>query len=160
MYIFFKIFCWTKVHFVGPLIAPILDFVCPPSYGFQSHSGSLICMLTCLRTINLRVTSGATSAFSTNMGVHCNNVFRNKSYLYYMWHQMREPLSLWNPWGGSHEVQNRDNQWPHKMDLGLTKVIKNNIARRFQARQPWEKLRCVQNHRTNNTGFKPPCWRH
>ena len=26
-YFFLKIFCWTKVHFVGPLIAPILYFV-------------------------------------------------------------------------------------------------------------------------------------
>ena len=27
--IFFKIFCWTKVHFVGSLISLILDFVWP-----------------------------------------------------------------------------------------------------------------------------------
>ena len=29
---FFKIFVWTKVHFVDPLIAPVLDFVCPSSW--------------------------------------------------------------------------------------------------------------------------------
>ena len=35
--------------------------------------------------------------------------------------QVREPPWLWNPWGGSHEVQN---QWLHKMDLGPTKIFK------------------------------------
>ena len=30
---------------------------------------------------------------------------------------------LWNPWGWSHEVQNRGSQWPHKMDLGPTKIF-------------------------------------
>ena len=35
--------------------------------------------------------------------------------------QARESPWLWNPWGGSHEVQNRSNQWPKKMDLGATK---------------------------------------
>ena len=29
---FFLIFVWTKVHFVEPLIAPVLDFVCPSSW--------------------------------------------------------------------------------------------------------------------------------
>ena len=32
--------------------------------------------------------------------------------------QVREPP--W-PWGGSYKVQNRSNQWPHKMNLDLTK---------------------------------------
>ena len=27
LFFFFLFFCWAKVHFVGPLIAPILDFV-------------------------------------------------------------------------------------------------------------------------------------
>lgn len=36
--------------------------------------------------------------------------------------QVREPPWLW---GGSHEVQNRGNQWPHKTDLGSTKGLKN-----------------------------------
>ena len=27
------------------------------------------------------------------------------------------------PWGRSHEVQNRGNQWPHKIDLGPTKNL-------------------------------------
>ena len=35
--------------------------------------------------------------------------------------QVREPLWLWNPCGGPHKVQNRSNQWPHKMNLGPTK---------------------------------------
>ena len=36
--------------------------------------------------------------------------------------QAREPSWLWNPWGGSHEVQNRGNHWRHKMDHGPTKI--------------------------------------
>ena len=44
-------FHWTKVHFVGPLIAPILDFVTPP-HGFQSQGGSLTCTLTCLHAVH------------------------------------------------------------------------------------------------------------
>ena len=63
-------FCWTKVHFVGPLIATILDFHVIPPMGFQSQGGSLTCILNYLHMVNLRVTSGATSAFSTNRGVH------------------------------------------------------------------------------------------
>ena len=31
-FFFFKFFVWTKVHFVEPLIAPVLDFVCPSSW--------------------------------------------------------------------------------------------------------------------------------
>ena len=30
--LFFKNFYWTNVHFVEPLIAPVLDFVCPSSW--------------------------------------------------------------------------------------------------------------------------------
>ena len=41
--------------------------------------------------------------------------------------QVREPLWLWNPWGDSHEVQNGGNQWPHKMDLDPTKIIKKSL---------------------------------
>ena len=40
-------------------------------HGFQSQGCSLTCAHTCLRTVNLRVTSGATSAYSTNRSVHC-----------------------------------------------------------------------------------------
>ena len=29
---FFKFFVWTKVYFVEPLIAPVLDFMCPSSW--------------------------------------------------------------------------------------------------------------------------------
>ena len=36
--------------------------------------------------------------------------------------QVREAPWFWKPWGGSHEAQNRGNQWPHKMDLGPTKI--------------------------------------
>ena len=67
-------FCWTKVHFVGPLIAPILGFVWP-SHGFQRQSGSLEYCLTCLHEINLRVTYSATPAFSTNRSVNCMGVY-------------------------------------------------------------------------------------
>ena len=37
----FKIFCWTKVHIVGPLITPVLDFMWPfpqvSKQGWFSH---------------------------------------------------------------------------------------------------------------------------
>ena len=56
------IFCYTKVYFVGPLIAPNLVF-------------ALSCIITCLQTMNLRVASGTTPAFSTNRGVHCVSVY-------------------------------------------------------------------------------------
>ena len=35
--------------------------------------------------------------------------------------QVRYPLWIWNPWGRTHKVQNRSNQWLHKMDLGPNK---------------------------------------
>ena len=34
--------------------------------------------------------------------------------------QARDPLWIWNPWGMTHAVQNRSNQWLHKMGLGPT----------------------------------------
>ena len=59
---------------MGPLIAPILDFVWP-SRVCQSQGGCLTCTHTCLHAVNLRVTSGATPAFSTNRGVHCISMY-------------------------------------------------------------------------------------
>ena len=65
------------LFFVGPRSIlgghwfPLFLTSCNPSHGFQSQGGSLTCTLTCLCTVNLRVTSGATPAFSTNRGVHC-----------------------------------------------------------------------------------------
>ena len=38
--------------------------------------------------------------------------------------QVRDPLRLWNPWGRTHEVKNRSNQWLHKLGLGPTKILK------------------------------------
>ena len=38
--------------------------------------------------------------------------------------QARYPLWIWNPWGRTHKVQNRSNQWLHKMDLGPNKNLK------------------------------------
>ena len=38
--------------------------------------------------------------------------------------QVREPPWLWNPWAGSHEVQNRGNQWPHKWTLVQQNIFK------------------------------------
>ena len=64
-----KNFCWTKVHFVGPLIAPILDIVWLSPW--VSKPGWFSCLHTCLHTVNLWVMSGATPAFSTNRSVHC-----------------------------------------------------------------------------------------
>ena len=46
---FFLKFCWTKVHFVGPLLAPILDFVWPspgvskPGWFSCLHTHLLAC---------------------------------------------------------------------------------------------------------------------
>ena len=40
--------------------------------------------------------------------------------------QARYPLWIWNPWGRTHEVQDRSNQWLHKMDLGPKKNFKKN----------------------------------
>ena len=46
---FFKFFCWTKAQFVEPLIAPVLDFVCPssrvsnPEWISRLHSFLLAC---------------------------------------------------------------------------------------------------------------------
>ena len=33
-------------------------------------------------------------------------------------------LRIWNPWGRTHEVQNRSNQWLHKLGLGPTNNLK------------------------------------
>ena len=46
------------------LCLPLFWTLCDPPHGFQSQGGSLIC----LHVMNLRVTSGATPDFSTNMG--------------------------------------------------------------------------------------------
>ena len=44
-------------------------------HGFQIQSGYLTCTLSCLHAVILKVTSGATPAFSTNRGVHCISVY-------------------------------------------------------------------------------------
>ena len=72
---FLKIFCRTHVLFAGPLI-PLFwtsGDVCP---GFQSQGGfpHLRASLPA-RNGFLRFTSGATSAFSTNSGVHCISMY-------------------------------------------------------------------------------------
>ena len=71
---FILFFCLTRAQFVEPLIAPVLDFVCPSSW-FQIQSGSLTCTLSCLCAVILKVMSGVTPAFSTNRGVHCISVY-------------------------------------------------------------------------------------
>ena len=48
---------------------------CVLPHGFQSQSGYLARTLSCLRAVILKVTSGATPAFSTNRGVHCISVY-------------------------------------------------------------------------------------
>ena len=47
-------------------------------------------------------------------------------------HHMQESKSAYEritlakiPWGGSHKVQKMGQQWPHKMDLGRTKLKLN-----------------------------------
>ena len=67
---FLKFFCWTKVHFVGPLIVPVLDFMWPSPW--VSKPGWFSYLHTYL---NLRVISGATPAFSINRGAHCISVY-------------------------------------------------------------------------------------
>ena len=71
-FFFFKIFCRTQVLFLGPLI-PLLwtsGDVCP---GFQSQGGfPRLHASSPVHNGFLRFTSGATPAFSTNSGVHCN----------------------------------------------------------------------------------------
>ena len=62
---FFKHFCCTKVHLVGPMIAQILDFMSPSPWvskpGWFSHlQTSYLCM------VNLWVMSGDSPTFSTN----------------------------------------------------------------------------------------------
>ena len=59
------LFCWTKVLFVVPLIAPNL------AQWVSTLGGSLACNLSCLCAVNLRVMSGATAAVSTNRDVYC-----------------------------------------------------------------------------------------
>ena len=39
----------------------------------------------------------------------------------------RDPLRIWNLWARTHEVQNRSNQWLHKLGLGPTKILKKKI---------------------------------
>ena len=73
-------FCFFLI-FVGPRsilwghCLPLFWTSCDPPHGFQSQGGSLTCTITCLCVVNLRVTSGATPAFSTNRGVHCISVY-------------------------------------------------------------------------------------
>ena len=40
-----------------------------------------------------------------------------------------------NPWGGSHEVQNRGNQWPTKWTL-VQQKFKKNKQKQKQKQQP------------------------
>ena len=54
-----------------PLIAPL----CVLPHGFQIQSGYLACTLSCLHAVILKVTTGATPAFSTNRGVHCISMY-------------------------------------------------------------------------------------
>ena len=48
---------------------------CVLPHGFQIQSGYLACTLSCLHAVILKVTSGATPAFSTNRGVHCISMY-------------------------------------------------------------------------------------
>ena len=72
--IFFLNFCWTKIHFVGSLITPISDFAWPSPWasktGWFSRLHSHL-----LGTVNVRVISSASPAFSTSRGVHCTSMY-------------------------------------------------------------------------------------
>ena len=48
---------------------------CVLPHGFQSQSGYLTCTRSCLCAVILKVTTGATLAFSTNRDVHCISMY-------------------------------------------------------------------------------------
>ena len=70
---FFKKMCWTKAHFAEPLIAPVLDFVCPWfQMGFKSRVDLLPALfLACMQAVITKGSSDVTPAFFTNRGVQC-----------------------------------------------------------------------------------------
>ena len=72
--------------------------LCVLPHGFQSQSGSLACTLSCLRAVILKITTGATPAFSTNRSVHCIKC-------------------IWHGWPGSSHVHQDLN---HQLDIFLT----------------------------------------
>ena len=47
--------------------------------------------------------------------------------------QARYPLWIWNPWGRTHKVQNRSNQWLHEMDLGPEKNLKKKTKKKYNS---------------------------
>ena len=53
------------------LIDHVFGLLCDTPHRFPSQGGSFACTLTCLCMVNLRVTSGATPAFSTNRSSKC-----------------------------------------------------------------------------------------
>ena len=63
---FFLIFVGPRYILWGHWL-PLFWTSCDPLHGFQSQDGSLTCSLTCLHVVNLRVMSGATPVFSTNI---------------------------------------------------------------------------------------------
>ena len=70
----YEFFCWTKAHFWSHWLL-LFWTSCVLPHGFQIQSGSLTCTLSCLRAVILKVTYGATPAFSANRGVHCISVY-------------------------------------------------------------------------------------
>ena len=58
--------------------------------------------------------------------------------------QARYPLWIWNPWGRTHEVQNRSNQWLHKMDLGSKKKFKMLLVSRSKFQNEWISGLCAK----------------
>ena len=68
---FFKKFLLDQGPFCGATDCPYFGLCVTLPMGFKARGGSLACTLICLHAVNLRVTSGATPAFSNNRGVHC-----------------------------------------------------------------------------------------
>ena len=101
------------LNFVGPGSIlwchwlPLFWTLCDPPHGFQSQGGSLICTLTCLHVMNLRVTSGATPAFSTNRGVHCVSLCTAGPTFWTSLMQAAEGRQWWMLTFGSSEIQSR-----------------------------------------------------
>ena len=91
--------------------------------GFQIQSGYLACTLSCLRAVNLKVTTVVTPAFSTNMGVHWISVY-TAWLARLLSHALGfEPLTQW--WAAQRCVTKSDVLptelfcWPSVLELAL-----------------------------------------
>ena len=75
IFFFFKKFCFGPRSILWSHWLLLFWTSCVLPHGFQSQSGYLARTLSCLCAVILKVTTGATPAFSTNRGVHCISVY-------------------------------------------------------------------------------------